>query len=376
MLLLIAVILIAYCLLIIRLFVVWKRIPGGENTSNHLSVSVVIAVRNEAKNIRQLLEDLNRQDYPTHLLELIIVNDQSTDETAEIIKNVSAQARINIFLLALTNDNQVYQSSKKSALSLGISKAKGDLILTTDGDCRLNTRWVSSHAAFYHQEEIVFVTGPVLLESDHSLFYSLQQMEFAALQGVSAALIQLKHPSMCNGANLSFKKAAYLEVNGYDGYGEIISGDDEFLMHKINKRFPDGVGFLKNKQAIVCTAPQPNWIDFYHQRVRWSGKWKRHRNFQNAGLALVIFFTYFAIVAGIVLSLISKFSFLITVILLFFKLIVEYIFLNNVFEFYRKKFHLLHFILLEITYPFYALFFGISSFKGHYQWKQRNYRNQ
>ena len=90
-------------------------------------VSVIVAARNEEANIAGCLQALNRQDYPDHLLEVIIVDDRSTDTTAEIVKGYTNK-RDRIKLVQIT-DPAGCHSAKKRALALGIASASNDILL-------------------------------------------------------------------------------------------------------------------------------------------------------------------------------------------------------------------------------------------------------
>ena len=61
--------------------------------------------------------------------------------------------------------------------------------------------------------------------------------------------------NMCNGANLAYEKKVFYEVGGFEGIDKIASGDDMLLMHKIQKIYPDKIGYLKSADVIVKTQP-------------------------------------------------------------------------------------------------------------------------
>ena len=74
-------------------------------------------------------------------------------------------------------------------------------------------------------------------------------MDFMVLQGITGAVVYKNNLSMCNGANLAYEKKAFYEVNGFAGIDHIASGDDMLLMHKIWKKYPDRVHYLKSKEC-------------------------------------------------------------------------------------------------------------------------------
>src|SRR6476469_6145662 len=123
---------LVYTGLLVSLFISWKRIRFYVPVSNTPAtfISVIVSVRNEEKNIRNLLNDLNAQTYPSSLFEVIIMDDHSTDGSAEIVRSYipSASFRLSLQIPGVSGN----LSFKKKAIQEGITIAKGTLIMTTD----------------------------------------------------------------------------------------------------------------------------------------------------------------------------------------------------------------------------------------------------
>ena len=117
------------------------EIKSSETLPN---VSVVVAARNEESHIPSLIKDLVSQEYPLDKLEVIIVNDRSTDGTAAILDDASD----NYAFIKIITIDQVSKdmTPKKNALTKGIEAAFGEIIVLTDADCRVGKLWVSSMA--------------------------------------------------------------------------------------------------------------------------------------------------------------------------------------------------------------------------------------
>jgi len=370
-----------YCLLTLWLWYHWRRIrvfSPKENQRVHTSVSVIIPVRNEAANITQLLEDIDQQYWPdgklleASQLEVIVVDDHSEDQTEILVQNFEAK-HVSLKLLKLQLPEGFAGSHKKLALGQAIAQASGEVILTTDGDCRVRPQWVSSVLLFMQQQNAELVSGPVTFGREHNLFQQLQTIEFASLIGTGAACMQAGFPNMCNGANLAFRREAYCEVGGYEGSMHIPSGDDEFLLQKVFRRYPSRIAFIKNPQAIVQTTAQPDLISFYHQRKRWAGKWKLHKKASTALLALFIFgFHALLLITGL-MALQGAFPGLVFFSLILGKASVEFLLLRAVLRQMDKKLHVPNFMLLQLIYSAYAVFFGIVANFGSYKWKARRY---
>ncbi len=201
--------------------------------------------------------------------------------TAEIVLTFASQDP-RFILLASRGEG------KKEALTTGINSSRGEIIVTTDGDCRVSVEWLKTVQKYFQAPRTKMVFGGVKLEGS-SFFSALQSHEFLSLLGTGAATLWYGFPSMCNGANLAFRKAIFFEVGGYANNLHIPSGDDEFLMRKIFQLYPDGIQFVSDSDAVVYTPASPELKEFVHQRVRWAGKWKHDLSSWNAVLAIFIF---------------------------------------------------------------------------------------
>ncbi|MDZ7936375.1 MAG: glycosyltransferase [Emticicia sp.] len=361
-----------------------------------MKISVIIPVRNEAKNILFLLQDLEKQTYPKHKFEVIIADDDSTDDTLKIVQAFQKNTSINLIINQLppkTNNT----SPKKRAIDSSIKLASGQLITTTDGDCRVSEHWLETIANFQAQSGAYLVSCAVTFNNAtfernaaryaqallprpyslihsfaHSLITNSQIIEFASLVGSGACAMFIQKPNMCNGANLTYLKSVFYEVNGFAGNEDLASGDDEFLMHKIAAKYPDKVKFLKDPSTIVETNAHSSWQSFYNQRKRWASKWKHYNNWQTTALAVFVF------VANLVVPLAFSFwifDFISTKNLFFvftLKFSAEFIFLSLIISFLRKKSLIWLIPFVQIIYPMYVVFFGLVAQKqGEYLWKGR-----
>jgi biofilm PGA synthesis N-glycosyltransferase PgaC len=245
-------------LIIIVLFFVYLIFMGllifgwHKSVTRHVSddrtedplLSIIIPVRNEQAGIGHLLEDIRIQSYQN--FEVIVVDDNSADDTTAIVLTFTCQDP-RFTLLASRGEG------KKVALTTGINTSRGEIIVTTDGDCRVKVDWLKTVKKYFQAHGTKMVFGGVKLEGS-SFFSALQSHEFLSLVGTAAGTMWYGFPSMCNGANLAFRKGVFLEVGGYTNNFHIPSGDDEFLMRKIFKLFPQGILFLSDSNAVVTTA--------------------------------------------------------------------------------------------------------------------------
>jgi cellulose synthase/poly-beta-1,6-N-acetylglucosamine synthase-like glycosyltransferase len=362
--------------------------PITAEYNSTIPFSVIIPVRNEAENLPHLLQDLAKQTYPH--FEVIVADDSSTDNTVAVVRQLADGLPYTLTLLPLSDERT--GAPKKRAIAQSIRIAKGDLILTTDGDCRVGPDWVLSFATFYAEHQPKMITGPVTFTSELSslpgqnnkddsspnelsswqtVFANLQTVEFASLIGSGAATLKLGMPTMCNGANLCYEKRVFNEVNGFAGIDHVASGDDELLMHKIAKQYASGVRFLKNPAAIVHTAPHASWGAFYNQRKRWASKWRAYDSWQPSALAVFVFVSNMAPVFSVIGYIAGVISGPMALLIVGLKTAPEFLFLRAVLRFLQKNRAVRWIPITQLVYPFYVLFFGLAAQKKGFVWKGR-----
>ncbi len=311
------------------------------------------------------------------LLELIVIDDFSTDRTAAIAEALFAGRQAKVLRLeTYLSKNERLNSYKKKALEIAIGEAQGELIITTDADCTVPRGWLQKITGMYEQENAVFIAAPVSFIPGNAnrkkdLLYYFQSLDFMTMQGITAASLNLNLGNMCNGANLAFSKAAFDQVGGYKGIDHIASGDDMLLMYKMQQQFPGRIRYLKSKETIVDTAAQPGWRDFLNQRIRWSSKADKY---DDKKLTLILAFIYLFNLSFIVLIIAGFFNinyWLWILGILFAKTVIELVFLVPVARFYNKRQELLYFPLLQPLHILYIISAGFLGKFGSYQWKGR-----
>jgi cellulose synthase/poly-beta-1,6-N-acetylglucosamine synthase-like glycosyltransferase len=322
-------------------------------------VTVVVAVRNEEQNILNLLNDLNLQTYP--YLEIIVVDDHSTDKTRELVSYYCTSSH-NTRLLLNQGDG------KKQALTTGIHSAQGVIMVTTDADCRVPPGWIESINSTFDDAKVQLAFGLVRME-DTGVFENIQAIEFASIMGTGIGAFGLGHPVFCNGANLSFRKTAFVAVDGYKGNLDVPSGDDEFLLRKILAAFPGSVRLLDSPSTLVTTRPNPTLGSLFNQRIRWAGKWT-FAPLSSRVLAVTIVMIHMCLLAalsamlsGIDLVLLPAFWVL--------KMAAEYYLISSACRVLKVKLNAISFLVLQLTYSLYVVSIGILSNFTTYQWKER-----
>lgn len=329
-----------------------------------LKISIIIAARNEEENIERLLHSISSQNYPKHLIETIVVDDHSTDNTARIVSSFSL-----VKLIRLEFDN--INSYKKKAIETGIAAASGELIVTTDADCIVNPDWLRTLAAFKQGSHPVFIAAPVMIESAPGLLPTFQSLDFMVLQGVTAASVQRRIHNMCNGANLAYERKVFFEVNGFSDIDHIASGDDMLLMQKISDRFPERVKYLLSKEAIVSTKPAKTWKEFFNQRIRWASKATNYNDIKIFSALFLVYFFNCALLALLIAGFWMPYLWIGFLAILLSKTVVELSFIYPVAKFYRQEKLLKFFPFYQPLHIIYTVIAGWLGTFGSFEWKGR-----
>lgn len=281
-------------LMLIALYGFFKKQYFSDSSS--VFVSVIVPCRNEEKNIPLLLKSLLNQNYPNY--EIIFVDDLSTDRTTEIL---AEQQRIFPEKISVYKTDPAL-SGKKQALLLGVENAKGEIIITTDADCIHSEKWIYDLVSAFQNDKIKMTAGCVVLNNPGSIFAHIQQLDQLALTAISAGFQKAGLPVMCSGANLAFRKSAFIETGNYQSHLDEISGDDVFLMHRFVKKYGNtSIVFVTEENALVKTAPVSTISQFISQRFRWGEKSKRYKLFFPVFLAFVTASASILLLTGLLL---------------------------------------------------------------------------
>ncbi len=359
----------AYSWWILRRVISWKlypTTPSAQAIGFKPRVSVVVAARNEAIRIDELLDDLLIQDYPAELMEIVIADDFSDDDTVELVEKKLSFGKFEYRVIkSAAQDAQ----GKKHALWRAINAAKGDIILATDADCRLSTHWVSSMVVKFHDPEINMVAGMVAIGNAEGMLSKFECMDQMVLSAVGAACLANGTPLLCSGANLAFRKSAFEKVGGYSYGINDPSGDDTYLMFQLGA----SVAYNKDKESLVLTEPVGSFLGLIHQRIRWASKMKGYGKpyitFTGAVVSLVNLAPLFLVVLYVLDFLPVWFLF----VWFLLKFTMDMLLVKPIASFYGQSSVLTIAPLYALIYPFYTLVAFFTLFKKGYEWKGRRH---
>ena len=338
--------------------------------------SIVIPFRNEAEHLPDLLKSIETLNYPKHLFEIIFVDDESEDNSVEIIKTTLKITSIDCAqgdIRVISNERKT-NSPKKDAITYAIKKAKYDWIITTDADCQLPKFWLDSFDEFVQKNNVVCIAAPVTYFNVNSFLYRFQTLDILSLQGATIGGFGINKPFLCNGANLAYKKSIFTEVNGFEGNTDIASGDDIFLLEKITKKYPKQLHYLKCEQAIVKTQPQPTWVDVFSQRIRWAAKTSATKKWFGKITGLIVLLMNSLIILGLVLSIIGSLKIKILLYILFIKFNIDILLIYKSAFFFNQKGVLKYYIFGFLIYPFFSVCVAFISILSGYKWKGRHFK--
>ena len=329
-------------------------------------VTVVVPMRDERAHADACIRSLRAQDHEPELTQVIIVDDGSTDGSADIIDGaIEGDARFTVLHLSDTG-----AAGKKAAIEAAISHATGAFIVSTDADCHHGPSWISS-MAWLLERNVDIVAGPVLLEGDDGLFARLQALEFLGIMGVGAGLFGVGYPRLCNGANLAYRKAAFLAAGGFQAHRHIASGDDEFLLHAIVYRGGGAAEFNPLPQAAVRTMAAPTLRAFLSQRARWASKGGRYDDKRFVVFLLLLYCYFLGCLATPLVAATSPFALLAAALLLAVKWTLDLSVLLPAARLFGAPLRLIDFVIAELLHPLYLVAVSTAGTFGTFAWKKR-----
>ncbi|MCG6960537.1 glycosyltransferase [bacterium BMS3Abin03] len=331
-------------------------------------VSVIIPFRNESEIILKNLKSIESQDYPPAKYEVIYVNDFSTDDSVEILAKNKNKDNIRIISVP---ENYSVNAHKKRAVTYGIENSTGDIIVTTDADCIYDESWLCSLLQNF-DKETAFVSGPVEFIDDEKFFSEIQKMEFAGLVLTGAGLIGSGNSTICNAANIAYRRKVFNEVDGFNDHLDLSSGDDEFLLQKIASDTKYKIKFSVDKKSVVRTSSNKSIGEFYHQRKRWASKGLFYNDKSLIFKLILIYFFYIGLIAQTFLSIFLSWYFILTLaVSLLLKLFFEFRIMIKGKRLLFPRLSLKTFIGAEFFQIFYIILAGFAGMFGNLQWKER-----
>ena len=294
-------------------------------------ISIVIPFRNEAKCLPELEKSLKNLNYPRDKFEVILVNDHSDDESAEILKTGS-------FIQVVESKGQ----GKKAAQLEGVKSAKYDLIACTDADCVLPENWLDEINAVFQLEQTAIAFGPVKFQTGNPR----RKLEFMALIGSTFGMLRAGLHVMGNGANMAFKKDIYLNAIGGMRGEKVPTGDDVFLLHEISQRGLE-IGTISSFGIVKTNAPETTQA-FINQRLRWASKAKYYRSVSTIAIGALVFGINLLILIQIAFAVFAPSILPSLLTLLLGKMLIDFVLLKRFSKGFDEPFRLSDFLVQQV----------------------------
>lgn len=333
------------------------------------SLSVVVPFRNEAGRLPALLDSLYAQDYPGDW-EIILVDDHSDDGGGNAVR-APGGILLRQFRLAEYPAYLGGPAYKKAAIMLGIDRARGEFIVTTDADCQWAPGGLTALGRRFATGADV-VLGTVLIDAASDLCSAFQALDLAGYQLLTRASVVAGTPTLANGAHFAFRKAAFIGVGGYTGVDHLPSGDDVLLLQKFVRDGGYLVWHAGGAADVVTTRPVAGWRALWRQRLRWAGKAGNYASPSLTFAQALAFCTSFTIVAGLVLGFVRPAFACIAVAVWVGKAGVDYLLLERYCRFFGRARWMGYYWPVQAIYPFFLVAVGLAALSGvRPEWKGR-----
>lgn len=367
------IIVLAYAIVMIQLILSFNKVKYFE--VNYLTpktaFTIVVPFRNEANNLPTLLASIATLDYPYKLIEVILIDDFSTDNSERIC--IQWRMKYEHLDTTLLENLHLSNSPKKDAIGRAMPIAKHAWVITTDADCIVNKNWLITLDNYIQTNNPEMIVGSVIYKTKNNWFHHFQQLELMSLQGVTIGSFGFGKPFMCNGANFAYTKKFFYDIGGFGGISDTVSGDDVFLLQKAVDVSPEKVHYLKNTDSIVKTKPENDLFKLFMQRVRWAGKSAGYKSSYAKFLAVNVLLMNLSLVVGSWLLVVEKLNWELLLSVFLAKYILDYILIYKSNAYLRNgKFFVP--IASSIIYPFFSSLVGIYSLFGSFTWKGRTFK--
>lgn len=330
-------------------------------------ISVIIPFRNEEQTIVKCLESLSQQDFPQELTELILVDDNSEDDTKQVAEKLLNAKNLPYKIITLKTYN-LY--GKKAAIEKAITQSSGSIIITRDADTYTkSTRWLKCIANEFAITKTKLLIAPVMLTGS-SFIQAFQKFENMAISSIGYAFTKKRLPFVCSGANLAYRKESFLQVNPYKDNLQIASGDDMFLLQSfIDAKLP--ISTLKNHCTIAYTRAEKNTSSFISQRLRWAGKAKKLHIKTAWFIGSLLFITNLLVLLTAVLGAFSAVNSKFCLFTVLYKCIIDFLLLFLGAIMFKQKLNFAFYLPAFVANLLYVPFITVAAITVKPSWKGR-----
>lgn len=328
-------------------------------------LTIIICARDEEKKIGKCLKSIIDQEYDLSKVQLIMINDASTDTTVFQAQSVLKHSKINHKIISNAS-----QKGKKESITYALQFAENELIVVRDADTYTRSSyWLKSISDFYTEHTPDLLIGPLALGDNYGMLWALQAIENNILAVLSCGSTFYKKPFLCSGANLTFTKSIFEKVNGYQRHKHVASGDDVLFLEDV-KTIPGAkISYLKSFDAIVNTYPCYSLKELLFQKIRWAAKFTVNPNKLNFTLSILIFIVNAGWLFALFYGFLVPQKGVLSLILVLLKLLIDFLLLFLASRFLKNRALAWYVLPVGFIYPVYAVLVALASVFIKPNWK-------
>ncbi|RPI17659.1 MAG: glycosyltransferase [Ignavibacteriae bacterium] len=324
------------------------------------SVSVIVAAKNEEACIGECIKSLLKLDYPQDKLQIVLVNDRSTDRTGEIMCDYTEKHKVLKYIEIKELKGKL--KGKTNALAYAIKQSTGELIFTTDADIEVKSSWVKEMVKYYNDNTGLVSSYSII--KPRSFFWGIQAFDWIYLLTIGSGADGINNQISCLGNNMSYKRKAYDEIGGYENIKFSVT-EDFMLLQTIKNKTKWKTRFPVNFDTVNYTLACKNIKELYGQKKRWT---KGGLDAKTAGILVGVM----AWLSGAVILSGWLISFKYYLIFLASKIIIDLLFTLPVLLRFKEYSTLLYIVFFEFYFAVYVFLMPfILIIDGNVVWKEQ-----
>ncbi len=357
-----------YCFSILYLLTGLFRVPKYTNSKKHF-LTVLIAARNEEEKIAECLKCVLAQDYPDDMYEVIIADDRSTDKTPEIVKKYCADYT-NLKYVRVEDDDAVIP--KKTALIKGLDIAKGEIVVSTDGDCIQPETWLSSVNSCF-SEEVGMVIGHTSYTKPDTIWKGIDSIDYLSQRALGVAFVGVGSAYTCTASNFAYRREIYEQNREEFSQLKVRPAEDNYFLNCIHKKSNYTFNIPTNPGSIITTDGASSFMHFINQRFRW-GAYGGNITTLGVKLFFIPMLLYYSVIwISLICGLFGIEIFTVLILSLVSKMIVDFLFMLKSASLYHCTYLLKYFIPISVIH---LIMVPVVVLKGNlfaFEWKGKKY---
>lgn len=270
-------------------FAICKAEKAKPEPDSQQAISIIIAAKNELPHLPHLLYSLAALRYPDSCYEVIIVNDHSSDGSAEYLFTQSIVPNLRVIDFTWT---QVGLVGKKAAIQQGINAARYNILAFTDADCLVPPNWLKEINRSMTEETDYLLAYSVMQRTPTGSAFRLKNFERGVYYALAAAGLHYRIPFTSSACNMVYRKSVFEASGGFDGIGHLLSGDDDLLLMKMIPNIRKAA-FNPSLRMQVCSIDGTDAAKHHQTNIRRASKFLLHPWWLQLTSALI--FVYFCL---------------------------------------------------------------------------------